>query len=635
MSSKKQTPVQIKDADTIFEELVGINRDEYKKTLDDLVEVGFIVKHVDDNEDRTYYRSRDGLSWTDIVIIDSPIKKQILLTLIINPTTFFVLYNTQKGKLKIVADEIRDWSKKSDKKVVAFLIVDNDKTLADQSKDGVFKSVEGVAKMFVLSSNSAEVTFDGIRAHIDAYAAGVRDYQMPVIVALNNATQLKKVISLMNHIKTEVNVHNSPLRFGFVVDEADKVYPKIRTKFMSLLVEDNSALHRLGFVTATEGELIESEYPECTNAHMYPVPEGSPDYRAIHTPDASIRRVESCGCVGICGCGSRKNKDIYALTIISENRDHFSQSITLKNGFKGFRKTIVNSDRKTASMESFACKCVADGYYAMTVNMYGITVYRPGYDKPKKYSTKGHNFGKLLFEIYQELNLHDKPLFIIGCRKVDRGLSFHYAPRDGSDGLVWTDMILGSIDDKDTATQKAGRLAGVVAQCPQYPGTLTWWTDDMTAKTVSYHNTMVDAANTKLGCSMLQALTRAESDVQDLTHDEKTDQPKADDPNEIIMSESFETIELAKSWGEKILRTKPSKMTVQPGNVFRYRNYDRPIESEQKTRDHNDKSAGLGAIKKNGTKSYTCRAMPVFDGNGNIRYVVIYKRFMMKSFTDE
>lgn len=171
-------------------------------------------------------------------------------------------------------------------------------------------------------------------------------------------------------------------------------------------------------------------------------------------------------------------------------------------------------------MTKFARNRVADEDYAVTVNMLGIRVYRPGHEEVR-FSTKGvrvgdrvlTRFGEILFHAYNTLGLHDRPLFIIGRRKVDRGLGFHYAPRDGSDGLVWTDMILGRVDDKDTAVQKAGRLAGVVAQCPQFPTTLTWWTDEKTKQNVTRHNSVVDQANTKRGCSALQAMTRAEAAV--------------------------------------------------------------------------------------------------------------------------
>ncbi len=528
-----------------YDEASEADREAFEQMLEDLVDACFLVTEYDRINERSTYRARPGLSWPGIVHLDCPKKKELLLTLIENPQTFFVLYNTQKGKMRIAAREIRSWATAKDRKVVAFLVVDNDKTLADQSVDSVKSEVSDVAEVFLLSSNSSETTLDRIQSHIDNYAteeakpewtkvetAGREfwlnrrthveqpdppteeerkkmmppNYLMPVVVALNNATQVKKVIALMTRIRISVLADNSRLRYGVVFDEADKVYPPIRGQFAPLLVDDNTALHRLGFVTATDGDLMESDYEECANAHMYTVPTGDANYRAIHTTGAAVKEVPHL---------LKDSNDVYAEKILANHREHFKQTITLNNGTQGFRKTIVNGGGTTASMTKFARNRVADEDYAVTVNMLGIRVYRPGHEEVR-FSTKGvrvgdrvlTRFGEILFHAYTTLGLHDRPLFIIGRRKVDRGLGFHYAPRDGSDGLVWTDMILGRVDDKDTAVQKAGRLAGVVAQCPQFPGTLTWWTDEKTKQSVTRHNSVVDQANTKRGCSALQAMTR-------------------------------------------------------------------------------------------------------------------------------
>jgi len=143
------------------------------------------------------------------------------------------------------------------------------------------------------------------------------------------------------------------------------------------------------------------------------------------------------------------------------------------------------------------------------------------------YKTKGRKLNELLFYLYKKLNLNDKPLIIIGRRKVDRGLGFHYCPQtndeiqincelgvlvtNNREGLVWTDEILGRIEDKNTAVQKAGRLAGIIANSPQYPGSIHYWTDEHTENLIRRHNTIVDISNTISGCSVLQAVKHAEN----------------------------------------------------------------------------------------------------------------------------
>jgi hypothetical protein len=501
-TAARQSTRMIKTIDSIFDQSNhDISMDSCESNVEDLVSVGLLVKEIHDEEDRVYYRAKDGIDWSDLAHIDCPIKKEIMLSLIENPQTFFVLYNTQKGKMKIAAQEIRSWASVPGKKVVAFLVVDNDKTLADQSADGLLSIIIGVAKVFLLSSNNANVTLEAIRTYIDAYAADKDgEYMMPVIVSLNNNTQRKKVCELMQHIKNRVKVRSSLLRYGVVFDEADKVYPSNRVQFMNFIVDETYALHRLGFVTATEGDLMDRGYPECANAYMFPVPDEDPNYRAIHGIDANVITT---------GHRVKDSNDVYAETVMAKNAAHFASLVVLKDGTQGYRKTIINGDVRNASMEKSAVKLVTQDKYAITLSQHGIWVYRPGHPK-KHYATAKNRINELLYKIYKELKLDDKPLFLIGRRKVDRGLGFHYAPRQGDlTGLIWTDMILGRVDDKETAVQKAGRLCGIVAQCPQYPvNGLTWWTDTKTRDMICKHNNTVDASNKLHGCTALQSLTR-------------------------------------------------------------------------------------------------------------------------------
>jgi hypothetical protein len=187
-------------------------------------------------------------------------------------------------------------------------------------------------------------------------------------------------------------------------------------------------------------------------------------------------------------------------------------------------------------MKSFAKEVVAKGYNALVFNQTGLRLYYQGCactdacSHTIRIRTKGKRFNELLFYMYKRFGLDTKPLIILGRKKVDRGLGFHYAPRrsglgpttldfdghgpvhtDGKEGLIWTDMFMGYIEGKETAVQKAGRLAGIISQCPQYPGQLTWWVDKQTGTHVERHNKVVDEVNGLSGChTALQAKTVAE-----------------------------------------------------------------------------------------------------------------------------
>lgn len=509
------------DFDGLYDQVgEGIDPDVFAAHLEELVSTNLI--QVATHNDELVYNCRPNLKWDDVWHIDCPVKKAILLNFIDNPTTFFILLNTQKGKMRLAALEVKSWAS-SGKKVVAFFIVDNDKSLADQSEEGIRAQVGEDGKVFLLSSNSI-TTYEDIEIYLDAYAADVSGRRkMPIVVALPNDKQLDKVLRLMSYIKNDTS-----MCYGVVFDEADKVYPGVRDKkiggvsFADLVTGENTSLYRLGFVTATEGVLLDENYPECANAHMQSVGEGHPNYRAFHHTDSVVHEVKHA---------VKDSNDKYATKIISADNAHFTTPTTLPSGEVYYPKTIVVSSASIKAMRTFAAMCVSKGAYAMTFNMSGIKVYRPG-KETRTYNVKKCRFNELLFYIYKTLGLHDKPLYIIGRRKVDRGLAFHYAPRDtadvvidgadgpltatGGEGLIWTDMILGRVHDKATAVQKAGRGAGIIAGCPQYSGKFHYWTDKDTASMIRRHNSVVDEANGRSGCSALQAVTRAEAAVPEV-----------------------------------------------------------------------------------------------------------------------
>jgi hypothetical protein len=503
----------VKDIDTLYSDIIDISEEfnslekgDFEKTLGELVDAGFLSRLMNPDDDQVLYSARPGLNWDEYVHIDSPIKNLVLSMLVSNPKAFFVLYNTQKGKMRISASEVSNWANQTSIKTVAYIFVDNDKTLADQTVDSLIEQMEGKARVFLLSSNT-KITLEQIQTYIDAYANDLDgEYKMPVIVALPNKDQKKKVLALANHVQKRVTERNSTLRNGLLFDEADKIYPLLRHEFLPII--NSSAIHRVGWVTATDGSLMDEDYQECANAQMYGPLDNDPSYRAFHHPDAIIH---------ISPQKTKHGNDAYAEQILEDNRAHFQNKIALKSGEMAHRKTIVNGPSKTEQMKHFANRRVADNCYAITINMFGIKIYRPNLETVTR-SFRDKRFNRALFDIYNELNLNDKPLFIIGRRKVDRGVGFHYAPRSTDEdktpaGLIWTDMILGRIPDKAQAVQKAGRLAGKIANSQEYPLKIHYWTDEATSNSIRTHNEMVDIANTKVGCSALQATVRAKEEV--------------------------------------------------------------------------------------------------------------------------
>lgn len=521
-----------------------IDENEFENKVNDLRTIGFIEVHVMD--DINIYSARQNLRWADFVHIDDSIKKSILLNLVENPTTFFVLQNTQKGKMRIVSLEVKKWAQDISVKPVSFIIVDNDQTLADQSCDGITKVFgDQRYKMFLLSSSS-NTKFEFIKTYIDAYSHDeTGEYHMPIIVLLSNVKQYEKMLRLLSHINNKVVNYNSKLRYGVVWDEADKTYKSLRNKRITIngdsvscltyFTDNTTALYRLGFVTATDGDLLDEDYPECANAYLYPVEINADDhqhYRALHHTESVTHRVPF---------KSRHTNNSYAKEVIDNHLDHFTKPTVLQSGEIYYRKIIINSNSRTEEMKEFAKWANTKGMYSCVFNGYGgasVKVFKDGH-LIGTHKTRGKKFNETLFYIYKKYKLCDKPIVIIGRRKVDRGLGFHYSPRtneeikiDGElgvlitknkEGLIWTDIILGKIEDKNTAAQKAGRLAGIIGNSPQYSGTSHYWTDESTENLIRRHNTIVDESNNSFGCSVLQAVRHAEDATPIVRVNHRTD----------------------------------------------------------------------------------------------------------------
>jgi hypothetical protein len=507
---------------------------KFDQIINELVELRYLemLRCLDD---QFLYKARTDLKWDDIVKLADPIKKNILLQLIQNPQNFFVLFNTQRGKLRIIGAEIAQWlTQYPTDRVVSYLVVSNDRTLAEQSTNGLYSCFpqDYNVRIFELSSNN-KTSLDSIITYIDAYAYNP-SYSMPLIVLLANNKQIEKLITILVHIKKHAC---RTLKAGGGWDEADITYPPFReknftvkgetTNFVKLLNDPSEFIIRNGFVTATEGDLMDEEYEECCNAHCYGVeidPAEQVNYLSFHHPECKKHHITAT---------PKETNNSIATRILDTNwNQHFNLPLKLRDGTTPYHhKIIINSDSTRTEMRKIANK-FADRAHVLTFNMRGVTLYNTTYPGGKPYLTRKQNLNKLLFYIYKMNKLDDKPLIILGRRKVDRGLGFHYAPRtssgsraavltipgpdgvlttDGIEGLIWTDMIMGNkIVHIPTAVQKAGRLAGIIRQCPQYPGEIHYWIDEITSEHIMCHYQKVDAVHILPGSSsMIQAITHA------------------------------------------------------------------------------------------------------------------------------
>jgi hypothetical protein len=550
------TILSMEDFEELLEEDVNSDFESLRRHIHDLCSTGYL-EILMDNHDHLTYKARSRLSWTEIVQLVDPIKKKILAQLTKNPKCFFILYNTQKGKLRLAGKEIASWISLPNKKVVSYMIVANDRTLSEQSVNGLFSCFpvkpgfenstnpeeKYNVKIYELSSNT-KVSYDSIIHYIEAYASPYNQtFAMPLIVILANPKQIEKLLRILVYIQKHPS---SNLAAGGIWDEADLTYKQFAEEIFTVdgqqvnfrqILADDSTIIRNGWVTATEGDLLEEQYEECANAYHYQAEldeADQPNYFAFNHEDCKQHHIR----VHI-----RDTNNLIAQRILDENwTSHFNTSLTLRDGSQYHHKTIINSDARGDEMRRFA-QHNRHRYNVLTFNMKGITLYKES-GESKRYVTKQMyrinngdrrriNLNMLLYYIYKMNKLDDRPLLILGRRKVDRGLGFHYAPRlsshpitsidgvdgllqtDGKDGLIWTDMIMGNrIQHLPTAIQKAGRGAGIIRQCPQYPMAFHYWIDRESADRIDHHYKTVDQANKLKGTnSILQAMTHARAIV--------------------------------------------------------------------------------------------------------------------------
>ena len=414
---------------------------------------------------------------------------------------FFILRNTQSGKMQAIVTHVDKWAKETDVRVITFFVTMNDKTLTDQSANE-FKKQKNM-KTFILSSNYKQPLGE-IRNYLNRYVDDASVLH-PVVCALSNDKQFPRVLELITYIRNTFD--NSRVKVAVIFDEADKVYTRLRNVVhegvtFPGLMENENLFHRVGWVTATEKRL--NSFEECQKSLIFQPEEddvNNENYRAIHHDETEIR--------GISYFKKVKNNDI-CKDLLETNKEYFHETVTDKGGEVQYRKIILNANSRVHEMASLATYCVQDmDMYAMTFNGEGVTLYTNR--NRRKYSVFGQRLSELLHYIVESNRLTDKPLIIIGRLKVDRGLGFHYVPRNDftfnykgdafyfttDRGLIWTDMILGHVANVDTATQKAGRLAGIIAHSPRYTGKCTYWLEGLMAARICRHNNIVDEIKTE------------------------------------------------------------------------------------------------------------------------------------------
>jgi hypothetical protein len=542
--------------DELYDAIIGDGDGEkliddayFKDKLCELVVAGFIREGENPRDFTTLYIIKEGItradcraSFTNNCICDTQLS--ILLQFLENNDAFFIFKNTQSGKSGIMIKELIKWYCEAKYAVIPFLVVSNLIDLAQQTInriEEVFAEQGKKVAIFNLSSIPKKGTdVEDIKRAIHCWDGNRKHFAMPIIILLNNNAQQKKMLTLIKYIyELVIGDSGNKIRYGVIWDEADQTYALSRNKEFivdrekvsckKFMVDNTEALYRLGFASATDGDLLSMDgdkenYPECASAVRYHddiSPEDMAHYRAIHLPEAIIHEVPYT---------SKDSNNSYAEKVFQNNSEHFETQILLTTGIKCERKIIVNGNTRVVHMEQFAIENSKKGKYVIVYNGAGLKLYKDGVEF-YKYTLKKWCFNERLYYIYKSQKLCDKPLIVIGGFKINRGITFHYCPSDNNEkiikgehgdvitknmeGLVFTDIILGYIQDLSTAVQKDGRGSGKIGNSPQYSGETHYWIDKKTADKAITHNKVVDMINRDKGLETMKVIkNRAVEELQ-------------------------------------------------------------------------------------------------------------------------
>jgi hypothetical protein len=447
----------------------------------------------------------------------SPLAKAIYSFLLdSNNVLWTIALGAQKTKTAQMirgVEEIIKAARSSPQRTIPFLFSLNNLDLTDQSVIRFITSLQNV-DIYVFASRAMDTTEDPLlkgkkivyNPHIDHVKLAIDTYirhggKMPIIISLANKKQATKCASILDSILSVRHELGVNCGYALYLDEADAIYELLRPILLKYIVDPvncnpNPANHGTFWVSATMDTDTKMNYEEVLKAYQYAIyidPSVEINYRNIDVqPDAVIPNVF------LHQENKESNNDFIARTIM-EHLLRFKEKVTGRNGVSYYRRIIALADVENDKQRALGDKLArTNGFSSIIYNKTGFPLFWRNADGsvstktikrkdlPKYLRTKCIN-EKIKWIYDNNPELQRAPLFIIGNRLIDRGLSFHFAPR-GEDGEAWllTDIVMGHYTHAEyrRAAQAVARLWGVIAHRPEYCGTITHWLDARTRELV-------------------------------------------------------------------------------------------------------------------------------------------------------
>ncbi len=426
----------------------------------------------------------------------------------------------------------------SNNKKMFFLVSQNIQDLTSQNCERILNDLGTYLQIFVFTSqndrNSKNIVYnpsieDVITYMIHYLNNNESSLKIPMAIFLANPNQINK----MNTLLEVVEIKNNQLyenKDGFqsyiFFDEADQTYPLSREILMKSIfdnvvyetfkvVRPLKSINKVYWISATQEEMVLT-YPECSISKqaLIQFQNGVMENHYSILDESAIIHTNI------------QPKDMdhndYLLQIVEHNRSHFFEKMSNNS----YRKIIGMSNVDNNKQKNLAHTLNSMGANVILLNQDGVYLYlndennikyvmKHMLDSVEKNSIYTINDSKkemnndgikiednsiksrnaLIAKIYNEtyVELQNAPLFILGNRKVDRGLTFHYAPlAEDSYSFILTDLIMGRIPNWKRAVQAIGRGNGVIKHHRDFIGTIDYWVDPITIENVKRHCKMMN-----------------------------------------------------------------------------------------------------------------------------------------------
>ena len=427
-----------------------INEDTFRTKVHELVDIGFIETSILD--DHTIYTAKHGLKLSAFVQIHDPIKNDILLLLVANPTTNYVFRRVndedawerfilickpeQSGKTFVMIQQIiKDLDEHAEKKVINFIFCDNSLLLVKQTSERVQSDLES----FTINDESY-IEFssrDDGKAQSNSkdivYKILMDDIRN--VVSCTNGKRVTDISSIIKKFNT-TPITKGKYEFKIWLDEADKFAKFIDSTFKPLADEHKNV--RFYCLTATPDPL----FKKYRNMNVLPIENTtSPDYH-----------------------GWEDNKRVILENIsntVGFIHDVLTNHVVESKISKG-SKWFIPGDTKKSSHQLICDILVGKGFAVFVVNGDGIALTLPTEGRPRFREDKTEELNKQMMRMHHENGVDRFPVAITGNICVGRGISIM------SPEFIFDYAILSNCAKKAEASQNAGRTKGNIKSWPNY-----------------------------------------------------------------------------------------------------------------------------------------------------------------------